>query len=148
MQNALLIKKKLCEIVPCDKEMNQRIAIIVNSTTWLKYQENARHRLFLNPHFIIWLTFLQFKTRFLVRWFQIKIDLNTHNQKPHLRIVLFLTQWGRETHICISKQTNIGSENGLAPANTCAIPMSTSDGKHTNTFLCFQKQLNRPRVYI
>ena len=30
-------------------------------------------------------------------------------------IIAFLTHWGRETHICVSKLTIIGSDNGLSP---------------------------------
>ena len=32
-----------------------------------------------------------------------------------------LSQWGRVTHICISKLTNIGSDNGLVPGRHQAI---------------------------
>ena len=32
-----------------------------------------------------------------------------------------LTHWGRLTHICVSKQTSIGSENGLSPGRRQAI---------------------------
>ena len=32
-----------------------------------------------------------------------------------------LTHWGRETHICVGKLTNIGSDNGLSPARRQAI---------------------------
>ena len=32
-----------------------------------------------------------------------------------------LTQWGRVTHICVSKPTIIGSDNGLSPARRQAI---------------------------
>ena len=31
------------------------------------------------------------------------------------KMVLYLTHWGRATHICISKLTIIGSDNGLSP---------------------------------
>ena len=34
---------------------------------------------------------------------------------------LLLTQWGRVTHICVSKLTNIGSDNGLSPGRRQAI---------------------------
>ena len=33
----------------------------------------------------------------------------------------FLTHWGRMTHICISNQTIIGSDNGLSPGRRQAI---------------------------
>ena len=38
-----------------------------------------------------------------------------------------LTHWGRVTHICISKLTIIGSDNGLSPGRRQAI-IWTSDG--------------------
>ena len=34
---------------------------------------------------------------------------------------LFLTHWGRVTHICVSKLTIIGSDNGLSPGRRQAI---------------------------
>ena len=33
----------------------------------------------------------------------------------------FLTHWGRVTHICVGKLTNIGSDNGLSPGRRQAI---------------------------
>ena len=38
-----------------------------------------------------------------------------------------LTRWGRLTHICVSKQTIIGSDNGLLPGRRQAI-IWTNDG--------------------
>ena len=38
------------------------------------------------------------------------------NDKPAI-----LTHWGRVTHICVSKQTIIGSDNGLSPGRRQAI---------------------------
>ena len=38
-----------------------------------------------------------------------------------------LTHWGRVTHICFSKLTIIGSDNGLSPGRRQAI-IWTSDG--------------------
>ena len=35
--------------------------------------------------------------------------------------VIKLTHWGRVTHICVSKQTFIGSDNGLSPGRRKAI---------------------------
>ena len=32
-----------------------------------------------------------------------------------------LTHWGRATHICVRKLTNIGSDNGLSPGRRQAI---------------------------
>ena len=34
---------------------------------------------------------------------------------------IVLTHWGRVTHICVSKLTNIGSDNGLSPGRRQAI---------------------------
>ena len=52
-----------------------------------------------------------------------------------------LTQWGRATHICVSKLTTIGSDNGLSPGWRQAItltnagvlligPLGTNFGEH------------------
>ena len=35
--------------------------------------------------------------------------------------VFILTHWGRVTHICVSKLTTIGSDNGLSPGRRQAI---------------------------
>ena len=35
--------------------------------------------------------------------------------------ILILTHWGRVTHICVGKQTIIGSDNGLSPGRRQAI---------------------------
>ena len=35
--------------------------------------------------------------------------------------IIRLTHWGRVTHICVSKQTIIGSDNGLSPGRRQAI---------------------------
>ena len=37
------------------------------------------------------------------------------------KLGLFLTHWGRVTHICVSKLTIIGSDNGLSPGRRQAI---------------------------
>ena len=42
-------------------------------------------------------------------------------------IFAFLTHWGRETHICVSKLTIIGSDNGLSPSRRQTI-IWTNDG--------------------
>ena len=41
--------------------------------------------------------------------------------KSHLVTVWTLTHWGRVTHICVSKITIIGSDNGLSPDRRQAI---------------------------
>ena len=35
--------------------------------------------------------------------------------------LIYLTHWGRRTHICVSKLTSIGSDNGLTPIRRQAI---------------------------
>ena len=42
-------------------------------------------------------------------------------------VVTVLTHWGRVTHICVSKLTTIGSDNGLSPGRRQAI-IWTNDG--------------------
>ena len=44
-----------------------------------------------------------------------------------LNSTVFLTHWGRVTHICVSKQTIIGTDNGLSPGRRQAI-IWTNDG--------------------
>ena len=43
------------------------------------------------------------------------------------RSILLLTLWGRVTHICVSKQAIIGSENGLSPGR-CQVIIWTCAG--------------------
>ena len=45
----------------------------------------------------------------------------SHFRSYHMWLVLLLTHWGRVMHICISKLTTIGSDNGLAPDRRPAI---------------------------
>ena len=40
---------------------------------------------------------------------------------PHLPGTSVLTHWGRVTHICVGKLTNIGSDHGLSPGRRQAI---------------------------
>ena len=44
-----------------------------------------------------------------------------------INIIQTLTHWGRVTHICVSKLTIIGSDNGLSPDRRQAI-IWTNDG--------------------
>ena len=46
---------------------------------------------------------------------------------PNLRQSRTLTHWGRVTHICVSKLSIIGSDNGLSPGRRQAI-IWTNDG--------------------
>ena len=47
------------------------------------------------------------------------------NKSPLFHVMAWhqqaLTHWGRVTHICVSKLTNIGSDNGLSPTRRQAI---------------------------
>ena len=53
-------------------------------------------------------------------WFQFaKVTQWTKNDNN--KSELFLTQWGRVTHLCVSKLTIIGSDNGLSPERRQAI---------------------------
>ena len=45
--------------------------------------------------------------------------LSCHVQ--HCAVITWLTHWGRATHICVSKLTIIGSDNGLSPGRRQAI---------------------------
>ena len=42
-------------------------------------------------------------------------DLDSIHELTHQEICVALTHWGRATHICVSKLTIIGSDNGLSP---------------------------------
>ena len=48
------------------------------------------------------------------------IEYNTGNVKCDTSIIP-LNHWGRVTHICVGKLTNIGSDNGLSPGRRQAI---------------------------
>ena len=55
-----------------------------------------------------------------------KLSHPTHYEACHYLFMLglklsALTHWGRVTHICVSKQTIIGSDNGLSPGRRQAI---------------------------
>ena len=56
----------------------------------------------------------------LTRWAPVDVVLNSILQ-------IKLTHWGRVTHICVSKLTTIGSNNGLSPGRRQAI-IWTNDG--------------------
>ena len=51
----------------------------------------------------------------------------TDKQKPSWGAAHALTHWGRVTHICVSKLTIIGPDNGLSPGRHQAI-MGTNAG--------------------
>ena len=58
-----------------------------------------------------------FKAKIMTKIDQNLIRLST-GQAHH---GLFLTHWGRVTHICVSKSTITGSDNGLSPDRRQAI---------------------------
>ena len=65
------------------------------------------------------------KSEKLWRW---SVYILMPNLKPFL-----LTHWGRVTHICVSKQTIIGSDNGLSPGRRQAITVvETKFGMHSS----------------
>ena len=47
--------------------------------------------------------------------------VSLNNMLNNRRVDSGLTHWGRVTHICVSKQTIIGSDNGLSPDRRQAI---------------------------
>ena len=60
--------------------------------------------------------------------------------------LVYLTHWGRVTHICVSKLTIIGSDNGLLPGRHQAIiwtkagiwsiePLGTNFNRNSNIFI-------------
>ena len=59
----------------------------------------------------------------LIKWLSI-YAMSWHrvdNQTPPKLVINHLTHWGRVTHICVSKLTIIGSDNGLSPDRRQAI---------------------------
>ena len=58
------------------------------------------------------------------RWLYIienAIEIHEYFSFKNNRNERVLTHWGRVTHICVSKQTIIGSDNGLSPGRRQAI---------------------------
>ena len=75
----------------------------------------------------------------------------------HVLMVITLTHWGRMTHICVSKLTNIGSDNGLSPDRRQAIisanagilligPLGTNIGEILIEILTFSFKKMRLKV--
>ena len=54
------------------------------------------------------------------QWWVLAYMMMFWNRRPWVQMVL-LTHWGRVTHICVSKLTTIGSDNGLSPGRRQAI---------------------------
>ena len=51
-------------------------------------------------------------------WWRHHVDIHNHLEDS---VMFLLTHWGRVTHICVSKRTIIGSDNGLSPSRRQAI---------------------------
>ena len=56
-----------------------------------------------------------------LEWSDSGVDIKTHNVGNGIMRYQLLTHWGRVTHICVSKLTIIGSDNGSAPGQRQAI---------------------------
>ena len=57
-----------------------------------------------------------------ILWYCIMISLDrVMDEQIACWCIIFLTHWGRVMHICVSKQTIIGSDNGLSPDRRQAI---------------------------
>ena len=59
-----------------------------------------------------------------INWISvIAIIISRYNDRAYKQAFLYwmLTHWGRVTHICVSKPTTIGSDNGLSPGRRQAI---------------------------
>ena len=78
---------------------------------WIGSKLMRFYRTLLNQETGLWPLQIESKqTLFYVPW---TVKDRTHGPA--------LTQWGRVTHICVSKLTTIGSDNGLSPARRQAI---------------------------
>ena len=68
--------------------------------------------------------FVKFNTS-VVLWYAPMLGLNSTHVNTRSQVLTMwycvLTHWGRVTHICISKLTIIGSDNGLSPHRRQAI---------------------------
>ena len=90
------------------------------------------HHFYLNSHYFISIK-SQIKQRYHNEyWLHVHMDIiacicnNTHSKqydvlRHALTEPLNLTHWGRVTHICVSKLTIIGSDNGYSPGRRQAI---------------------------
>ena len=56
-----------------------------------------------------------------INWCQNTAKCNTAWNVCMILVIHCLTHWGRVTHICVSKLTIIGSDNGLSPGRRQAI---------------------------
>ena len=96
--------------------VNWLISRLENKLNWIIIQlscESSPNVRAKNIH----IRYTFFRREKSTRW-TFKCGLNS------LRLVefyLFLTHWGRVTHVCVSKLTNIVSDNGLSPGRRQAI---------------------------
>ena len=87
-----LLFAKICEINP------------VNKFNFVFYRYSSPMRMIIKVRDVVW----------LLPW-------NRYLGSGRFNISLFLTHWGRVTHVCVSKLTIIGSDNGLSPGRRQAI---------------------------
>ena len=84
-------------------------------------------------------------------------DQNSSKNNILRDVTCFLTHWGRVTHICVSKLTIIGSDNGLSPGRRQAIiwtsvgimliaPLGTNFGEILIEILTFSFKKMRLKV--
>ena len=59
--------------------------------------------------------------KFIWGWKLQQTDVNMSGSPETTMVLIHLTHWGRVTHICVSKLTIIGSDNGLSPDRRQAI---------------------------
>ena len=60
-----------------------------------------------------------------INWF-IKNGVPAKYKTDHISCCITLAHWGRVTHICVSKLTTIGSDNGLSPGRCQAIILTNA----------------------
>ena len=91
--------------------------IRVNRLVWRHHIEQCSHQCAWSDHHLLtpWLLSKRYRHN---RW---KATWNCVQLKYPLSHPDDLTHWGRVTHICVSKMTNIGSDNGLSPGRCQAI---------------------------
>ena len=100
------------------------------------------------------LPFMRGISYWAVRW---KMKINNGVIRKLMSSYQWLTHWGRVTHICVSKLTIIGSDNGLSPGQCQAIirtnagilfirPLGTNFSKFLVEILIFSFQKMRLKV--
>ena len=89
---------------------------IVHSTILVQVEHSRNHSVYAPSQ---WETTLQCNVvshwlNACTEWSLHRVD-SEHKHIPKLTLRVQLTHWGQVTHICISKLTIIGSDNGLSP---------------------------------